>query len=194
MKDKKKVLLSVLRKQLTKDYQYETQAIQLVVKKLDGARDDGWGVIYSKSGKRLVAAKKTLEGHYVVKEDTAEIDDKAFWGCAFVERVELPQTVVKIGDEAFARCLSLDEVNIPASVKDMGKNPFEGLDAAVIHNESEAFVLDGDLLYDAARTRLIACLSDVETITLPDTVKTVGSLSFTRRAKLKQVALPEGLV
>lgn len=194
MKDKKKVLLSVLRKQLTKDYQYETQAIELVVKKLDGARDDGWGVIYSKSGKRLIAAKKTLEGHYVVKEDTAEINDKAFWGCAFVERIEVPQTVVKIGDEAFARCLSLDEVNIPASVKELGKNPFEGLDAEVIRNESGNFVLEDGLLYDATRTRLIACLTDAETLTLPETVQTVGSLSFTRRAKLKQVVLPEGLI
>ena len=108
MKEKKKELLGALKKRLDGNDVVENQVIKLALKKLDGARDDGWGVYYSKSGRRLVAAKKTIEGAYAVKDETQEICDNAFWGCAYLRSVAMPATVTRIGDEAFARCLSLE--------------------------------------------------------------------------------------
>ena len=163
------------------------------MKKLDGARDDGWGVFYSKSGRRLVAAKKTIEGAYAVKDDTQEICDNAFWGCAYLRSVAMPATVTRIGDEAFARCLSLESVCVPTSVEEMGKNPFVGLDSKVVNCQSTAFVIDAKILYNADRTRLISCMTDASMIIVPKTVSTIGSLAFTRRSKLKKVQLPDGL-
>lgn len=193
MKDKKKVILGVMKKHLSNDYKFESQVIALAMKKMDGARDDGWGVVYSKGGKRLIAAQKTLEGTYTVKEDTQEICDNAFWGCAFVHNIELPATVTSIGDEAFARCISLEKVNIPPSVVEIGKNPFVGLDAKVVVNESEAFVIDSKIMYDNERSRLLSVLTDASMVIVPKTVRTIGSLAFTRRTKLKKVQLPDGL-
>ena len=193
MKEKKKLFLGVMKKHLDKDYKFENQAIELALKKMDGARDDGWGVIYSKGGKRLIAAKKTLEGSYTVKEDTEEICDNAFWGCAFLRKVAVPASVSKIGDEAFARCLSLESVCIPQSVEKLGKNPFVGLDAKVVNNQSTNFIIDSKILYTADRTRVISCLTDATMVILPKTVRTIGSLAFTRRTRLKKVQLPDGL-
>lgn len=193
MKENKKVILGVLKKHLERGDKFESQVLELAVKKMDGARDDGWGVYYSKGGKRLITAKKTLEGDYTVKEDTQEISDNAFWGCAFVHTVTLPSTVREIGDEAFARCISLTGVNIPASVEKMGKNPFVGLDSKAVHNESEAFVIDSKILYNADRTRLISALTDATMLIVPKTVRTIGSLAFTRRMRLRKVQLPDGL-
>lgn len=185
--------MGILKKQFDSGDELENLVMRLAVKKLDGVRDDGWGVYYSKSGKRLVGAKKTIEGSYAVREDTQEVADKAFWGCAFLRSVALPASVTRIGDEAFARCLSLESVCIPPSVTEIGKNPFVGLDAKAVNNQSDCFAIDSKMLYDAGRERLVSCLTDAAMVLLPKTVRTIGSLAFTRRRKLKKVQLPEGL-
>ena len=193
MKESKKVILGVMKKHLERTDKFESQVLAFALKKMDGGRDDGWGVFYSKGGKRLIMAKKTLEGSYVVHDDTQEICDNAFWGCAFLRQVAIPASVTKIGDEAFARCISLESLCIPPMVEKLGKNPFVDLDAKIIDNRSDAFVLDSKILYDAARTRLISCLTDASMVIVPRTVRTIGSLSFTRRSRLKKVQLPDGL-
>lgn len=193
MKDYKKAILGILKKRKDSGDKFESQVLKLTLKQIDGARDDGWGVFYSKNGKSLVSAKKTIEGSYAVKDDTEEIGDNAFWGCAFLRNVAVPNTVERIGDEAFARCISLESVCIPASVEKIGKNPFVDLDSKVINNESEAYVIDNKILYDADRTRLVSCLTDAAMVIVPKTVRVIGNLAFTRRAKLKKVQLPDGL-
>lgn len=193
MKDYKKAILGILKKRKDSGDKFESQVLKLTLRQMDGARDDGWGVYYSKNGKSLVSAKKSIEGSYAVKDDTEEIGDNAFWGCAFLRKVAVPNTVERIGDEAFARCISLESVCIPASVEKMGKNPFVDLDSKVINNESEAYVIDNKILYSADRTRLVSCLTDAAMVIVPKTVRVIGSLAFTRRAKLKKVQLPDGL-
>lgn len=193
MKDYKKAILGILKKRKDSGDKFESQVLKLTLKQMDGARDDGWGVFYSKNGKSLVSAKKSIEGSYAVKDDTEEIGDNAFWGCAFLRNVAVPNTVERIGDEAFARCISLESVCIPASVEKIGKNPFVDLDSKVINNESEAFVIENKILYSADRTRLVSCLTDAAMVIVPKTVRIIGSLAFTRRAKLKKVQLPDGL-
>lgn len=193
MKDYKKAILGILKKRKDSGDKFESQVLKLTLKQIDGARDDGWGVFYSKNGKSLVSAKKTIEGSYAVKDDTEEIGDNAFWGCAFLRKVAVPNTVERIGDEAFARCISLESVCIPASVEKIGKNPFVDLDSKVINNESEAYVIENKMLYSADRTRLVSCLTDAAMVIIPKTVRIIGSLAFTRRAKLKKVQLPDGL-
>lgn len=193
MKDYKKAILGILKKRKDSGDKFESQVLKLTLKQMDGARDDGWGVFYSKNGKSLVSAKKSIEGSYAVKDDTEEIGDNAFWGCAFLRNVAVPNTVVRIGDEAFARCISLESVCIPASVEKIGKNPFVDLDSKVINNESEAYVIENKILYDADRTRLVSCLTDAAMVIVPKTVRVIGSLAFTRRAKLRKVQLPDGL-
>lgn len=193
MKDYKKAILGILKKRKDSGDKFESQVLKLTLKQMDGARDDGWGVFYSKNGKSLVSAKKSIEGSYAVKDDTEEIGDNAFWGCAFLRNVAVPNTVERIGDEAFARCISLESVCIPASVEKMGKNPFVDLDSKVINNESEAYVIDNKILYSADRTHLVSCLTDAAMVIVPKTVRAIGSLAFTRRAKLKKVQLPDGL-
>lgn len=107
MKEIKKVIVNILKKRKERGDKFENQVLALAIKQMDGARDDGWGVFYSKNGKRLVMAKKTIEGAYAVKDDTQEIGDNAFWGCAFLKSVAVPASVTKIGDEAFAHCFVL---------------------------------------------------------------------------------------
>lgn len=167
MKESKKVILGVMKKHLEHGDRFESQVLDLTLSKMDGARDDGWGVYYSKGGKRLVMAKKTLEGDYAVKDDTREICENAFWGCAFLRKLAIPASVEKIGDEAFARCISLESVYIPQSVVKMGKNPFVGLDSI----GRDAFC-DCDALQE---------------VTVPASVRTVDAYAFANCASLRKV-------
>ena len=75
MKESKKVIVSILKKSKERGDKFENQVLALAIKQMEGARDDGWGVFYSKNGKRLVMSKKTIEGSYAVKDDTQEIGD-----------------------------------------------------------------------------------------------------------------------
>ncbi len=193
MKEIKKAILGAIKKNEKREDKFENLVLHLALKKLKGARHDDDGVVYSKSGRRVIMAAKTLEGHYTVAESTERIEDDAFWGCAFVTGIDLPQTLKEIGNEAFARCISLKSVTIPESVERLGHNPFVGLDSDTVKCLSPHYAIENKLLYTADRHEVVAALTDAALIILPKTVGTIGSQAFTRRHALKKVVIPEGV-
>ena len=44
------------------------------------------------------------------------IEEKAFYDCQSIEKINLPSTLESIGKEAFSNCLSLKSVNIPTKL------------------------------------------------------------------------------
>ena len=142
MKENKKLIKDVLKKTLNREDKFENLVLNLALKKMAGAKDDAAGVFYSKKQKRVIMASKTLEGVYDIPEGTETIDDNAFWGCAYVEEIKIPQTVTRIGNEAFARCMSLKKLVIPASVKTLGYNPFIDLNSHIVDCQSPHFVIE----------------------------------------------------
>lgn len=193
MKESKKVLLNVMKKSVEREDKFENLVINLAIRKMTGARRDARGVYYSKNGKKLLMASKTLEGEYVVAEGTEEIDDNAFWGCAFVTKIVLPESVTTIGREAFGRCISLAHLVIPKSVAKISVNPFVDLDTDTVECLSESYTIKSGLLYNAAGNKVIASLSDAAISIVPEGVTAVGDLAFNRRRSLVKVALPDGL-
>ena len=74
------------------------------------AIEDGYGVKYSRDGKKLLKASSSLcEEEYVVREGTEVICDGAFSWCTSLQSVTIPNSVTSIGDEAFSGCTHLDE-------------------------------------------------------------------------------------
>ena len=193
MKESKKVILGVMKKNIARDDKFENLVLNLALRKMNGAGKDDNGVYYSKGQKHLVMASKTLEGEYTVKEGTESIEDNAFWGCAFVTKIIIPEGVKTIGDEAFGRCLSLKEVTVPASVEKMGHNPFVGLDADAVKCQSEAYPVDAKIMYNADHTRLVACLTDAALVIIPRSVTEISDFAFARRRSLRKVVIPEGV-
>ena len=191
MKENKKLIKDVLKKTLNREDKFENLVLNLALKKMAGAKDDAAGVFYSKKQKRVIMASKTLEGVYDIPEGTETIDDNAFWGCAYVEEIKIPQTVTRIGNEAFARCMSLKKLVIPASVKTLGYNPFIDLNSHIVDCQSPHFVIENKLMYSADQKTLIACLADTAMVIIPKTVEQISDFAFTRRRNLKKVVIPD---
>lgn len=50
----------------------------------------------------------------------------AFWGCAKLTSIDIPNSVTSIGVEAFYKCSGLTSINIPDGVTSIEKSAFEG--------------------------------------------------------------------
>ena len=85
------------------------------------------GVLYTISGRQLVqypAGKKDRE--YLVEFGTIEIDNSAFFGNEYLERVKLPNSLETIQHLGFAECSKLREVEFDVGLKWIGNSAFQG--------------------------------------------------------------------
>lgn len=85
---------------------------------------DQSGVAYAEHGKRLVRCDNLAVKCYYVRPGTRDIDDDAFEDCGQLQKVVLPNTVVRIGDWAFYRCQALETLVVPSSVTTIGDRAF----------------------------------------------------------------------
>ncbi len=73
----------------------------------------------------LVAAKnKSISGCYRIKEGTALIANGAFYKCAELTEILIPDSMKSIGWGAFIHCTGLTSVTIPDSVEQIGESAF----------------------------------------------------------------------
>lgn len=125
--------------------------------------------------------------------DTISAD--AFYGCEALHINHLPKHLSHIGDSAFNWCI-IDGVTIPSCIKEIGKSPFSK-NANNLTSESSRFVIVNSLLIDSVTNELIQLVdsavknvsipeyitkvrdnafihTDIESITIPSTVKELG--------------------
>ena len=77
------------------------------------------GNLYSKDGTVLIqyAIGKT-ETAFAILEGVVSIEKLAFNGCAQLNSIALPASVIEIGESAFANCLSLTKVNYLGTISE----------------------------------------------------------------------------
>ena len=100
-------------------------------------------------------------------ESDAYIGDRAFRGCSSLQAVSVPQNYTEIHYMAFADCISLTEVKIAAST-------------AVYANQ---FIENN--AFDSC--------TNLKTVTIPGTVKSIGYWAFRNCGNLVSVSLGEGI-
>ena len=127
------------------------------------------------------------------------------------ESIEIGDSVSYMGNLAFGGYLG--EVVIPPSVKEIEGNPFGGKVKQIV-SQSEAYIVRNNILYSKDGKELVACISkekvlaipntvehihpyaftwsEVESITLPDSVTDIGEGAF-YMARTKNVHLPNGI-
>ena len=110
---------------------------------------DEFGVTYSKDGERLLKAPRwNLPGHYMIKEGTKVICNKAFYECQSLTSINIPDSVTSIGNSAFSSCTSLTSINIPDSVISIEDYAFCGCTSLTSINIPDSVTSIGDKTFE----------------------------------------------
>ena len=169
----------------------EVLSTEVTEEDLANAVEDEFGVKYSKDWKRLFKASKDLKGKYVIREGVRVICDSAF-ECCSIESITIPYSVASIGDCAFFGCNSLASIIIPRGVVSIKGNPF-ALWYGSLHNESEAFIYENNILFNKDKTILIACRAKDTNYVISDGVRVVGDYAFSDCDSLENIIIPDSV-
>lgn len=110
------------------------------------------------------------------------IADNAFSQCAYLKQIKIPMGCRYIGELAFEDCSALEKVEIPATVTDIGYMAFDG--TPFFRNLTGDFAVFGDGV-------LYAWIGDGSTLTIPESVKTIGPFACSNHPALKSVTIPD---
>ena len=133
------------------------------------------------------------------------IDQKTFYCYTALTDVMIPSGVNKIGDSAFQGCRQLKTAVLPVCA--LGKNVFSGCSSlsgvtmAGVPVSVGSGAFNGTALTDIGFTagwtgipdRCFAACSGLVTVTVPDTVVSIGASAFSECTALTGVTLPNGL-
>lgn len=140
-------------------------------------------------GESAEVLKKLIERtvtNYAIPDGITKIGNAAFYRCANLENVTIPNSVIEIGDSAF-EYTNISSIDIPPNVKKIGRYCFA-------HNIN-ANVLKSITFHEGLETicsgafRYHGC----ENITLPSSVKTIEDAAFEDGKLLKTFTIPEDI-
>lgn len=148
-------------------------------------------------------------------EGLLSIGDYTFYSCSSLSSVTIPSTVTNIGGYAFSNCSLLSSVTIPPTVTGVSASVFENTpfiknlpaENDVVYLNTTALYYKGksqdfDLLLREGTTEIGAGFLSatnsyysiyLKSVTLPSTLKRIGSGAFASANKLTSIVLPEGL-
>lgn len=126
-----------------------------------------------------------------IEEGVKTIDTYAFYGCSVLtgdsaEGLYFPDGLEEIGDSAFISCPQLEKVSLPGSMYVLGAPMSQafGSDTEVVYRTTDpVFYILGDTLY-SVDTKGNA------SVTIPGTVKKIGTASFRNIPTLERVTVP----
>ena len=156
----------------------------------------------------------------VVPNSVVAIYDYAFYDCEALTNVTLGSSVESLGTAIFVNCTSLESLSIPASVKSIAGNIFINcpkLANIAFDSANTSYVYENGMLMDADKFTLIYYSptitttspiipstvrvfaagafygSQIQSITLPDTMTEIPDMLFMGSKKLKTITLPLGI-
>ncbi|MBQ8259615.1 MAG: leucine-rich repeat domain-containing protein [Clostridia bacterium] len=118
----------------------------------------------------------------VIPEGVTVINPYAFAGCASLKSVTFPDSLTTVRWDAFANCTSLESVKLGDNVTEIGSRVFSGCSSLV------DITLPGRV--DSFGEEIFAGCP-IESIVIPDGVKTLHGGMFANCRKLKSVTLPD---
>ena len=120
---------------------------------------------------------------------------QAFFGCSSLTTVSLPNSVTTIVEYAFQNCTSLTQINIPSNVTYIGKGAFAGtsnVETIVVSSENEVYDSRNNCnaIIETTSNKLISgCKNSI----IPESVSTIGEMSFASCKSMKNINLPNSI-
>ena len=161
-------------------------------------------------GTNLIQAEGTISGTYEIEPDTTCIGGLAFYGCASLSGVVIPDSVHSIGLKAFANTTALNNITIGKGVTYIGERAF--INAGYYKNTSNwsgNTLYIGNYLVEAkialsgaysvvSGTKAIADMAfvncvNVTSVAIPDSVVCIGQYAFLDCTKLVNVSIGSGV-
>ena len=116
-----------------------------------------------------------------------DINYKAFYNCAALTSINLPDTITNIGYYAFYNCSALPSIDLPSSLIDLEYCAFRNcsnLTSVVFNQSSKISTINYGTFYNCAA---------LTSINLPDTIKYISYTAFYNCSALPSITLPSSL-
>lgn len=170
-------------------------------------------VVYSKDGTILFGATRNIE-KAIILNGVKRIADAAYYGCANITEVVLPETVESIGSQAFSDCpnlktvilnkglksldncfsgsCSIKSVTIPSTVELLLNFPFccSTLEEFKVEEYNSHYKSLSGCIYSSDYAKLCAVPCAKRSISYPVTLKVIGNKAFQKNI-MDEIILPD---
>ena len=150
---------------------------------------DGSKLVPNNSGFGSFMVEHVYENGYgriAFLDAVSQLGDGVFENCTTLKQIAIPGCVESIGSNAFKGCSALEDVVIPQSVKSIGVGAFRG------NNIAEVTFADGSLLESIADEAFYGC-KNLKSVVIPEGVKNLGKSAFSNCSALESITLAESV-